>query len=72
MSSDLNISVIFNGEKLSELEPCLITEFIEIQQLAVRRFVVVINDEMVPQQLWETTWLRNGDRIDIFSPISGG
>lgn len=36
------------------------------------RFVMVINDEMVPKSAYATALLRDGDTLDIISPISGG
>jgi sulfur carrier protein len=36
------------------------------------RFLVVLNDEVIPKSAYENTLLNSGDKLDIMSPISGG
>lgn len=43
-----------------------------VQAEVTGRFLIVINDEIVPKSAYQTTVLNEGDRLDIMSPISGG
>jgi len=36
------------------------------------RFVVALNDELVPEARWQQHEIQPGDRIDLVRPISGG
>jgi thiamine biosynthesis protein ThiS len=36
------------------------------------RFLVVVNDEIIPKSAHENTQLNPSDSVDIMSPISGG
>lgn len=61
-----------NGEAVDLQDMTTIADLIEKQQMTERRFVVVLNDEIVPKSSWSDTQVNVGDQIDIMSPISGG
>lgn len=61
-----------NGESVDIQDMTTIADLIETQQMTDRRFVVVLNDEIVPKSSWSDTQVNVGDQIDIMSPISGG
>ncbi len=61
----------FNGETLA-IEPSqTVSAFLESHSVA-GRFIVVINDEVVPKSNWDQHAIQAGDQIEIMSPISGG
>lgn len=61
----------FNGETLA-IEPSqTVSAFLEKQSVG-GRFIVVINDEVVPKSNWDQHAIQAGDQIEIMSPISGG
>lgn len=63
--------VQFNGQTLA-IEPSqTVSAFLESQSVA-GRFIVVINDEVVPKSNWDQHAIQAGDQIEIMSPISGG
>ena len=33
---------------------------------------VAVNDEVVPRSLWESTPLKDGDRLEVVEPVQGG
>ncbi len=35
-------------------------------------FAVAINGEFVPKSQYEVTQLKNGDQLDVVSPVGGG
>jgi sulfur carrier protein len=72
MTSDLQQLIQFNGESVAIEATQTVADFIQNQALVGRRFVVVINDEIVPKSSWENTQVQAGDQVDIMSPISGG
>lgn len=61
----------FNGESLAIGQAQTVTSFLEQQQVT-GRFIVVINDEVVPKSNWDEHAIQAGDQIEIMSPISGG
>lgn len=61
----------FNGESLAIECPQTVARFIEAHSIE-GRFIVVVNDEVVPRANWEQHAIAAGDEIEIMSPISGG
>jgi sulfur carrier protein len=69
MSDFIEISV--NGEPSTIRKSMLVMDYLHHEKIE-GRFLIVINDDMVPKSSYEHTQLNAGDRIDIMSPISGG
>lgn len=61
----------FNGESVALENAQTVSGFLEQQQVT-GRFIVVINDEVVPKSNWDEHVIQAGDQIEIMSPISGG
>jgi sulfur carrier protein len=36
------------------------------------RFIIVMNDQIIPKSDYATAMLNEGDKFDVMSPISGG
>lgn len=70
MSNTTNIN--FNGDNLAIESSLSVSRFLQLQSIQDGRFLIVINDEVVPKSLYDTTLLATGDAIDILSPITGG
>jgi len=73
--SDINnhqIDIVFNGEELLVDKAISIDDLLQLFEVVTRRFVVVINDQVVPKSAYMSTLLEHGDHCDIVSPISGG
>jgi len=66
------IELTFNGEMITVVAAISMEIFLQDHDISTGRFVVVVNDEMVPKSQYSVTILNNGDVIDILSPISGG
>jgi len=66
------IDIVFNGEDLTVEKDITVMDLLQLLEVATRRFVVVINEQIVPKSAYMTTQLTWGDHCDIISPISGG
>jgi|GEM_PF-586241 len=66
------IDIVFNGEGLVVEKGITVMDLLHLLEVVTRRFVVVINDQVVPKSAYMTTQLALGDHCDIMSPISGG
>ena len=72
MTSRQQQLIEFNGESVAIDSPVTVTGFLQQQNVSLKRFVVVINDEIVPKSDWDSHQISAGDQLDIMSPISGG
>ncbi len=74
--SDINrqkkIQVVVNGNKMSLENGVFVDDLLALLNVGNQRFVVVINDEIMPKSMHDKIELRQSDRCDIISPISGG
>lgn len=74
--SDINrqkkIQVVVNGNKMSLENGVFVADLLALLNVGNQRFVVVINDEIMPKSMHDKIELRQSDRCDIISPISGG
>lgn len=67
-----SIDIVFNGENLIVETDIYLNDLLLQREVVTRRFVVVINDQIVPKSAYVSTQLKSGDHCDIMSPISGG
>jgi thiamine biosynthesis protein ThiS len=74
--SDINrqkkIEVVVNGNIMLLENGVFIDDLISLLNVGRQRYVVVINDEIIPKSMHHKTQLKQSDRCDIMSPISGG
>ena len=66
------IEIFVNGNSMLLEKQSLVEELLQLLNIEKQRFVVVINDEFLPKSMYGNTQLRQNDRCDIMSPISGG
>jgi len=69
MSNQMTITV--NGDNMSIENSITVHDFVQ-QQSITGRFVIVINDVVIPKSAHQDTSLNAGDQLDIMSPITGG
>jgi sulfur carrier protein len=69
MNSKLQIQ--FNGTSLEVDQQHTVSSLLDAQAVE-GRFIVVINDEVVPKASWDSRVIAAGDEVEIMSPISGG
>lgn len=66
------IDIVFNGEAMAVEKGITVMDLLHILEFVTSRFLVVINDHVVPKSAYGTTQLELGDHCDTMSPISGG
>jgi sulfur carrier protein len=68
----MTIDVSMNGERIaveaSTLQALLLARGYKLEAA----FACAINNTFVPRQQWSDRALKNDDRIDIVTPITGG
>lgn len=69
MSDSIEITV--NGVRCEINHHSMIVDYLQ-QHKIEGRFLVMVNDEVLPKSAYQFTALKFGDRLDIISPISGG
>ncbi|MDO7597325.1 MAG: sulfur carrier protein ThiS [Pseudomonadota bacterium] len=65
------ISVMVNGKVMSLDNDVSVLDLLQLLEINNRRYVVVINDEVTPKSMHGMMELKQSDRCDIMSPISG-
>jgi sulfur carrier protein len=66
------IEVVVNGNIMSLENGVFIDDLLGFLNVEGQRYVVVINDEIMPKSMHGKIELQQSDRCDIMSPISGG
>ncbi len=72
MTSNVMTTINFNGAELAIENGINVSQFLQLQEVVDGRFVVVINDEIVPKSEYDTAMISAGDELEIMSPITGG
>lgn len=66
------IDVVVNGELTRVKMGSTVASLLSGERIMTGRFLVVVNDEVIPKFAYTETPLNIGDRVDIMSAISGG
>ncbi len=72
MSSELTNVIEFNGERKAVSDETNVSQLIAQQNITGKRFLVVVNDSLVPKSEWDSTLVVAGDKVDIMTAITGG
>jgi thiamine biosynthesis protein ThiS len=65
------MKIFVNGE-LREVEISTLAELIAVLDLPVARIAIELNREVVRRSDWESTMLKDEDRIEIVHFVGGG
>lgn len=68
----VQVNIVFNGDNITVQKDITVTELLQLFEVTTRRFVVLINEKIVPKSTYMTTQLTLDDHCDIISAISGG
>ncbi|HTD24140.1 MAG TPA: sulfur carrier protein ThiS [Terriglobales bacterium] len=68
------MNLIINGERREFSEPSLALSALIIEKLGMKgdRVAVELNREIIRRDHWESTLLKNGDRLEIVHFVGGG
>lgn len=61
-----------NGAAQSHTGPLAISQLLESLALAGKKIAVERNGEIVPRAAHASTWLSDGDRLEIVVAVGGG
>jgi len=71
----IGITIKVNGRETTlEIQsdrPLSIDDYIQQTEIS-GRFIVVVNGVLLPKSYYATAIIKDGDALDIISPISGG
>lgn len=65
------MKVIINGETQT-IEPCTIAQLVKRRDLRPESLVVELNLQIVKQDQWPHTQLKDGDTLELLSFVGGG
>lgn len=64
--------ITINGKTKEATGPCSLKEYIESEQIDIEWCAIAVNGAFVPKQHHSSTYLSNGDEIEILQPAQGG
>ena len=67
-----SITLSLNGENKTYPAPLSVAELLGLLELDTRQVAVERNEEIVPRSVYQQTWLRGGDQLEIVHFIGGG
>jgi len=65
------MNIFINGNKEC-MAPCTLAQLIAMKKLDAGALVVELNRQIIKQEFWPTTELRDGDRLEMLSFVGGG
>jgi len=66
------LQIHINGESKEFANNLSLLALITLLELPVQRIAVELNKEVVRRAEWETTFLQDGDRLEIVHFVGGG
>lgn len=66
------MQIIVNGETMEIADEASVRDLIERLNLTEKRTALEINRSVLPRSEYETTSLKDGDRVEIVHAIGGG
>jgi thiamine biosynthesis protein ThiS len=66
------LQIYINGESKEFANNLSLLALITLLELPVQRIAVELNKEVVRRAEWETTFLQDGDRLEIVHFVGGG
>ncbi len=72
MTSSKNMTINFNGTAIDIATEMNVAKLLQLNDVVDGRFVVVVNDEIVPKSEYDSAVITTGDEVEIMSPITGG
>ncbi|MBF0493251.1 MAG: sulfur carrier protein ThiS [Deltaproteobacteria bacterium] len=66
------ITLSVNGQKLTFETPLSLHHLFYKLQLPNLRFAVALNRQVIPRSEYESTFLKEGDEVEIVQAVGGG
>lgn len=66
------IHINVNNDTVLCISPISIKELVALKNLDIAGTAIARNNTIVSKPLWSTTYLNDGDHLDIFTLVAGG
>lgn len=66
------MQVQINGERLELQKEVSLLEWITEQKIPLETAIMEYNGEILPQDQWRTTLLKDGDQVELLKFVGGG
>lgn len=66
------ITITLNGEPRSLAENCQLSAALTEWGYEAKTYAVAVNETFVPRSQYDQHTIREGDRVDVVSPLEGG
>lgn len=66
------ITIHFNNQAEMLKTSCTLTELLTEHAVTNNSYAVVLNQHFIPRSQYLETLLKDGDRIELISPMQGG
>ena len=65
------MNIFVNGNK-ERIEPCTLAQLIAWKKLNAGALVIELNQQIIKQEFWPTTELKEDDCLEMLSFVGGG
>ncbi|AFM41432.1 thiamine biosynthesis protein ThiS [Desulfosporosinus acidiphilus SJ4] len=66
------MKITINGEMVELTGSLSLQKWVEEQSIPTRTVIIEYNGEIVPEELWRNTVLKQGDKLEILKFVGGG
>ena len=66
------MNILLNEEPIEIIDSSTILDLVTVRDLPVSGIAVAVNSQIVKRELWETSMLREADRVTIIIATFGG
>ncbi len=70
--SEIMIRIELNGKPKALGESISLEQLLIILSVPFQHVAIAVNDDVIPKSSLAETQIKNGDKVDILSPVAGG
>lgn len=64
--------IIINGKEINPEKAITVADYLKANQYQINRIAVELNYEILPKSSYASTFLKDGDIVEIVSFVGGG
>ena len=68
----MTITIKLNGQEAQVASPSSVVDLIQLKSIPVKFCAVELNGDVVPRAEFETTFLKEGDAVELVTLVGGG
>lgn len=69
---EAHIEIVVNGKTESISNEIILLTWLEDKNIGLNGLVVMINDEIIKKETWQTVLIKANDVIEVLNFVSGG